>query len=192
MNTSFEIVWNIVASISSVGVLITIILWYSEIKHSKRVSSADLTLRLWYDIFNSRRLMIERKRLASLLELLLEVQDQRKKNEILKRIDLEARSPLDFMEDLGILFNSGAILKNYVYESVGYWVTFYWLLAEEYIMWVRAIDAMNYRNFEALYHAILKREVKGSGLSIRGYENKIRNNREAIRLFLMGEKALPA
>jgi len=167
---------NILTTTGVVATVITLILIYQQIKISKRISAAEFTLRLCYDIFHSRYMIKNRVRLAEIL-----IENPR---DFIK-IDCEAREPLDFFEDVGLLLRLNILDEYVVWCSLGYWIMNYWRLTEEYVKWTRENDLSFFTHFEELY----KRMLRFKSQKRHRKEDTEREKRE-MELFLISEKSL--
>lgn len=83
---------------TTIGVVITAVtlpLIYLQVRVSKRIATAEFTLRLCYEIFHSMYTIIGRVKLAEILS---------ERPQDFKRVDVEAREPLDFSRMLSYYY----------------------------------------------------------------------------------------
>lgn len=175
---------GLMSTIGTLGVIAGLIIAYLELRHQRKVATASFTLKLCYDIFDSKPLLMQRKKLAAFLE---ELQEGSSKEQVFARVDREAREPLDLMEDIGGLLRSGVVDRDLIYSSLSYWILHYWLLTKEYIDWTRKTDPLFFKNFEYLYKEMLDLEARARGRDPADLEKELIGSPE-VRRFIEYEK----
>jgi len=95
-------------------------------------------------------------------------------------VNQELETVLDFLATVCILFEQGAIDKTQTYYLYSYWMTRYWLSAQEYIKQIRANDdPQSWTHVESLAKYFID-------LDIKKYKNPA-VSKEQIKAFLYGE-----
>jgi len=168
-----------------VATVVSLLLIYFQLRATRLIASADFTLKLCYDIFHSNRMIEKRKRLAEILS-------SEPKN--FEKIDAEARDPIDFFDDVGLLLKAGIVQKDFVWTSLRYWILFYWVLVEEYVRWSRKTNPLFFVDYEYLVHEMLKIEAKKkkeieAKKTPEDILDELKSNDE-LKLFLESEKNL--
>lgn len=159
--------WNqILAVIGTVTSVIAIVGLVIELRNSRIALQTDTLLQLEgrmysLDMISTRRIAAE-KLLAGGYS-----------------INQELETVLDFLATVCILYERGAIDKAQTYYLYSYWVSRYWLCAEEYISQIRNNDdPQSWTHVEVLAKYIINEDIKK-------YKTVI--SKEQIRAFLLSE-----
>ncbi len=139
--------YNFIASTTSVvAVIITLVIFIIEARHSNLALKTELLLNL-QEKFDASEFREIRKTAA---------------RKLLNREDpnYELSDVLDFFASIGFLYQRKAIDQDLAFNNFSYWMIRYWLCSEEYIAQERQVDILGWVTLEKITIVLMKREMK--------------------------------
>jgi hypothetical protein len=160
--------YNFITSTTSIlAVVITLIVFIIESRHSTLALKTDLLFRL-QEKFDAAEFLSMRKAAARKLLNREEPND-------------ELSDVLDFFASIGFLYRRKAIDKDLTDYNFSFWMIRYYLCSQEYIAKQRESDPMAWITLEAIANTLMKKEKK------EGYPPQ---SKELLHRFLLGEARL--